>query len=564
MTYLSFYKVIYHRFDLTKTIIMRKNYFIPFILFLAILGLNNVLSAQKQIHPLTPSEVSALDLGKYPIKNSLTKSTLCQDTLRYSELKEALYGTGTYYWLDLWQSDSEAMSMTFLTTHTTNITGVEFLGRKSTSSASNVVVNCGVYSVNATGEPTNLLGSGTVNISSTTFSRQIVNFSIPITVTGNYAIVIQPSNANGILDLYINDANVNTLYDETLARFKSNYYLSSNGSWITIPTFNEFVPSPANFEPILAPIISYTLNTTAAANPLSSCIGNPINFTQTTTPAGIQGNRFYNWYSLIDHFSTNAVDSTYKWFLGTGAPEIQSIGSSATNTYNATGQYSVKVMNYGGLWSICNDSSIVQITITQPTVNAGNDVVACEGETITLNATGANSYNWTNSIINGQSFIASTVGQSTYQVTGTDVNGCTNTDQINVTVNPITISTLTETAVDSFNFNGLTLTQGGIYFDTLISSFGCDSIIQLNLTLGYSGLMNNINLEFEIFPNPTTGQVSLKGMHNSDIEIFDAQGKLLFKTSESEFNISNFSKGIYFLHLKEENNHVLVKPIIKE
>lgn len=560
MTYLSFFKEINHRFVLTKPFIMRKNYL---ILLLTIVGFTNN-SKQKQIHPLTQSEVSSMGLGKKPTKNSLNKSTLCQDTLRYSELKETLFGTGTYFWLDLWQSDNEAMSMTFLTAHTTNITGVEFLGRRSTSSTSNVVVNCGVYSVNATGEPTNLLGSGTINISSTTFSRHIVNFSIPITVTGNYAIVIQPSNANGILDLYINNSSVNPSYDETLARFKSNYYLSSNGSWITIPTFNEFIPNPANFEPILAPIISYTLNTTASANPAASCIGTPLNFTQTTTPNGIEGNRFYNWYTFLDHFSTNSIDSTYLWFMGTGTPEIQSFGSSSTNSYNTVGQYTVKVKNFGGFWSICNDSSIVQITITEPSVNAGNDVIVCEGEIITLTATGANSYDWTNNIVNGQGFIASTVGQSTYEVTGTDVNGCTNTDEVNVTVSPSTISTMTENAVDSFNFNGLTLTQSGIYFDTLLNSFGCDSIIELNLTIRYSGLIDNLSSQINLFPNPTNGVLSIKGIDHPEIEIYDTQGKLLFKTAESEFNISNFSNGIYFLHLKTENNHVLVKPIIKE
>lgn len=542
---------------------MRKIYL---ILLLSVVGFSNNVFAQKQIHPLTQSEVISMGLGKITeTKKSLNKSTLCQDTLRYSELKEAIYGTNNYFWIDLWQADNEAVSMTFLASHNTTITGIEFLGRRSTSTTvTSVNVNCGVYSINTNGDPTTLLGSGTATITSTTFGTYIVNFSSPISVTGNYAIVIQPTNTNGIVEIITNDPAITSSYDETLARYKSSYYLSSNGNWITIPAFNEFVSAPANFEPLIAPIISYTLNTTASANPVVSCIGTPVNFTQTTTPNGIEGNRFYNWYTFLDHFNTNSIDSTYLWFFGTGTPEIQSFGSSTSNSYNAIGQYTVKVKNFGGFWSICNDSSTVQITITEPTVNAGNDITICEGENVILTATGANTYDWTNNIINGQGFTATNVGQTTYEVTGTDVNGCTNTDEVNVTVNPISNITLTENAVDSFNFNGLNLTQSGIYFDTLINSFGCDSIVELNLTLGYSGLIDNINSQFKLFPNPTTGKITINGIEISEIEIFDAQGKLLFKTTESEFNISNFSNGIYFLHLKTENNHVLVKPIIKE
>lgn len=43
--------------------------------------------------------------------------------------------------------------------------------------------------------------------------------------------------------------------------------------------------------------------------------------------------------------------------------------------------------------------------------------------------------------------------------------------------------TLTESACDSFIFNGTTYTASGVYIDTFISSANCDSIITLNLTI---------------------------------------------------------------------------------
>ncbi|MCO5279621.1 MAG: hypothetical protein M9931_01040 [Chitinophagales bacterium] len=36
----------------------------------------------------------------------------------------------------------------------------------------------------------------------------------------------------------------------------------------------------------------------------------------------------------------------------------------------------------------------------------------------------------------------------------------------------------------SYSFNGQTLTQQGIYFDTLTNANGCDSLITLNLSVG--------------------------------------------------------------------------------
>jgi gliding motility-associated-like protein len=68
-------------------------------------------------------------------------------------------------------------------------------------------------------------------------------------------------------------------------------------------------------------------------------------------------------------------------------------------------------------------------------VVAGNNVVVCEGESVTLTASGAASYSWNNGINNGIAFVPS-LGTTTYTVSGTSSAGCINTDQVDVTVNP--------------------------------------------------------------------------------------------------------------------------------
>ncbi len=530
------------------------------------MSISSSLLAQKAINPVSQFDADQLGIGSESRTKSLNKSTTCQDTLRYSEMKETVFGSQTYYFTDLYQQSNEAISMTFLASNTTNMTGIEILARNSIySNLANVVVQCGVYSVNATGDPLNLIGSGTINISANTFERHIINFPIPITVTGNYAIVIKPISVNGIADIMTNDAAINPSYDETLARFKSDYYASSNGNWITMPSFSEFVVTPANFEPLVAPIISYTLNTTAFASPLTSCIGTPVNFSQITTPAGIEGNRFYNWGSFINHFNIPAVDSTYNWYLGNGIPELQSYGTSASNSYNLPGQYPIKVVNYGGFWSYCIDSSTVQITISQPVVNAGVDIIACEGESITLLATGANSYNWTSNVQNGQSFTVTTIGLSSYQVTGTDINGCQDIDSVQVIVNNTSASNITETAIDSYTLNGQTYTQSGTYSQVIPNSVGCDSTITLNLTLNFTGIQEMNDFAVTIYPNPTRELLFI----NSEIELFssfeiiDNQGRIVLsdvlKGNQTSVNLEAIALGNYYLKIEERN--ILVKVV---
>jgi gliding motility-associated-like protein len=67
--------------------------------------------------------------------------------------------------------------------------------------------------------------------------------------------------------------------------------------------------------------------------------------------------------------------------------------------------------------------------------------VICAGDTIVLNGGGAVSYTWDNGVVNNAPFTPSST--LTYTVTGTDVNSCSNTAQITVTVNPNVTPTFT-------------------------------------------------------------------------------------------------------------------------
>jgi hypothetical protein len=85
----------------------------------------------------------------------------------------------------------------------------------------------------------------------------------------------------------------------------------------------------------------------------------------------------------------------------------------------------------------CTNTDQVDVTVNAlPTINAGIDQTVCAGTTVTLSGTGADTYSWDNSVNNGIGFIPS--ANSTYTVTGINTStGCTNTDQVDVTVNAL-------------------------------------------------------------------------------------------------------------------------------
>ena len=130
--------------------------------------------------------------------------------------------------------------------------------------------------------------------------------------------------------------------------------------------------------------------------------------------------------SSVTLLGTSAV--TYSWDNGIsdGTAFMPAFGAL---TYTLTGT------DANG----CIDSDQVIVTVIPlPIVSVGNDQTVCFGSTVTLLALGALTFTWDNGITNGIAFTPS-VGILTYTVTGTDANGCINTDQVVLTVNPLPI-----------------------------------------------------------------------------------------------------------------------------
>ena len=94
----------------------------------------------------------------------------------------------------------------------------------------------------------------------------------------------------------------------------------------------------------------------------------------------------------------------------------------------------------------CDASTGSQVSLIVhplPQADAGQDKIVCQGEDVILVASGGNDYQWSNGGPATADWVLPQVPPDNYMftVTVTDLNGCVNTDQIDVSVNPTPLLT---------------------------------------------------------------------------------------------------------------------------
>ncbi len=121
----------------------------------------------------------------------------------------------------------------------------------------------------------------------------------------------------------------------------------------------------------------------------------------------------------------------YQWlFNGDTIPSaIDSFYTISFVSYADTGSYSCVINNFCGV----DISPVAKLEVSIPPADAGNDVSVCDGNTATLTASGGDSYIW-NTTETSQSITVAPLIDVTYTVIVTDSIGCTDTDDVTVTV----------------------------------------------------------------------------------------------------------------------------------
>lgn len=173
---------------------------------------------------------------------------------------------------------------------------------------------------------------------------------------------------------------------------------------------------------------------------------------------------------------------TYSWSPAAGLSNASIFNPTATEASNTT--FTVTVVDGNG----CRDSATVNLVVNQkPAVVTGPAAGICTGGNTVLNASGATSYTWTPatglSFSNISNPTASPASTQTYTVTGTDVNGCVNTDTVTVSVGTnITLNISGSTSFCQGAPGGTVVSAGGATSYTWTPSAGLSSSTVSNPT----------------------------------------------------------------------------------
>ena len=159
----------------------------------------------------------------------------------------------------------------------------------------------------------------------------------------------------------------------------------------------------------------------------------------------------------------------------------------------------------------CQDTTSISISVFPlPDVTANSSAaIVCLGQSVTLSGSGAASYSWSNSVVNAESFVPTIT--TTYFLTGTDLNNCSNTDSI---------------------------------------------IITIDLCNGISDINENL---FLVYPNPSDDFVTIQiisNLLNSNYRISNNEGKIMLNGSlnliDTKIDLSGLKPGVYLFCFGED------------
>ena len=242
------------------------------------------------------------------------------------------------------------------------------------------------------------------------------------------------------------------------------------------------------------------------------------------------------------------VDDVFADVTGTGPWDIDytldgiayTVNSAVSpiNLGNSEGEYIVTGITDQACSNVGAGTTSILINAL-PIVGAGVDYIVCDGDVTTLNGIGALNYIWDNGVANGVAFTPTAT--ATYMVIGTDANGCSNSDDVIVYVEPLPVVSFVADSIQGcepfyvtfinttpgnlqdciWNFGG---NNGGSSCDTITHLFQGGGLYDITLTTSsVNGCVNSITYDDYIYveDNPsasfTASSTSLLSL-NTDVQ----------------------------------------------
>ena len=316
-----------------------------------------------------------------------------------------------------------------------------------------------------------------------------------------------------------------------------------------------------------------------------TCVGVDVNGCQNTNQVTVVVNTLPIVNAGIDQsicegdsiilLATGATN--YTW--NNGVTNSVAFSPITTQTYTVSG---IDLNN-------CSNSDQIVITVNPlPIINAGIDQATCIGTAVVLNASGANSLYWNNGVINGLYFTPSST--QTYLVTGTDANNCSNSDEVQITVNSLPVISagedqtvcpgvfVTLNATGGINYqwnNGVT--NGNSFIPTATQSYisagsdinGCSNSDTVLVTvIDCTGIEEQDGLKVSVYPNPIQDVLhfDLNQVVSGGIELVSLEGKLISSVQINDLetyqmDLSSLAFGPYFIRMNVNGQVKSIKVI---
>ena len=91
-------------------------------------------------------------------------------------------------------------------------------------------------------------------------------------------------------------------------------------------------------------------------------------------------------------------------------------------------------------------------------------------------------------------------------------------------------------------------------------------LIPLTLTVGHESIVETAESAFNVYPNPTTGMVTVEGENMSAIAIYSAAGQLVnivrVNGDNATVDMSSFGAGVYFFNVIDSANNTTVQRVV--
>jgi hypothetical protein len=276
---------------------------------------------------------------------------------------------------------------------------------------------------------------------------------------------------------------------------------------------------------------TYVWNTTSTLNTINV---NPI-VTTTYTAVGTNTNGCTNTITAAVNVNTITITASSNTSICTGQSAPLTANGAVTYTWNSVFAfqnitvtpsvntvYNVAATDVNG----CFHTRSVSINLyALPNVSASlPSTVICLGETTTITANGANTYQWNNGSAGSSIVVSPTVNVVyTYSVVGTNTNNCSSSSIVNLRVS------------------------------------ACTGIAQAQLDA--SGV--------SVYPNPTSGEFTIEFAENAvkTIVVMDVTGRIILSnnnvTDATRVNLNSFANGVYYVKVISSNSSKVVK-IVKD